>query len=658
MGIRNMIKHKLVAFQEKKYQAQLCSKKMTYEQWIAPMDQEQTEQEEPQILLLQIGEGVPAAGAEAAIKAYFAKHPEVLIAYGDEDVREPSTGKRTDPWYKPDWSPDTFLSSFYWGSLVAVRKEWLEALGRLAEQASASALVDQIRALAVEAGGFEKGCKTIGHIPQILFHGVSREQQDKFATWNVAGWLNAEAAATARRLGTEASQVNSDSLISVIIPSKDHPDILFRCLQSLFETKGDCRCEVIVVDNGSCEENRLLVEVFLQNAPIPCQYLYRPMEFNFSKMCNLGAQEASGELLLFLNDDVEAACPGWLEQMAHKALQPYVGAVGLKLYYPGGKQMQHAGIVNLPGGPIHKLQFMTDDRTYYYGYNKQDRNVLAVTGACLMVHREKYRQAGGMNEELRVTFNDVDLCFHLWELGYHNVVLNSAYAYHHESLSRGEDKSREKFDRLTAEQEKLYSLHPQLQGRDPYYSAWLNRDAWDTAIRPAYVTAGNRMQDAQFQEITVELQQYRRDDCLLFGLEKCEPQCIQGYSVVLGDNNACYDRKLILWKLENQEMLESEKKEQQAQEKKELQAQEKKATQAPEAHEPRGKICCLSITLEGQYRPDLEENMADQVNVALGGFWLKPCRIPAGVYRMGILADSRVSGIRLVNWSSRLLVIT
>lgn len=656
MGVRELIRQKLVAYQVKKYEARLAGRKITYDQWIdreaknggsvvckVPDGSVSGERlkEEPQILLMQIGAGALAAGAEAEIKAFFAEHPEVVIIYGDEDVLDPSTGKYTDPWFKPDWSPDTFLSGFYLGSVVAVRREWLKKLYREPSKPDREPLkpdrelAQKVGELVEEAGGFERGCQAIGHISRILFHGVSKAQQDEIRMWGM------EAGRPTGIFGVTHNSLADSGLISIIIPSKDHPDILFQGLQSLFETKGNCKCEVIVVDNGSLEENRLKIDAFLQKAPIPCKYIYRPMEFNFSMMCNLGAREAAGEFLLFFNDDVEAACPGWLAQMACKAGLPYVGAVGLKLYYPGGNQIQHVGIVNLPEGPIHKLQYMTEDQAYAYDYHKQDRNVLAVTGACLMVQREKYRQAGGMKEELRVTFNDVDLCFRLWELGYHNVVINSSYAYHHESLSRGEDSSREKADRLKREQEKLYTLHPQCKGHDPYYSSRFNKDVWDTAIRPGFVTAGNRMQEAVFHKITVDLDRYRRDDCLLFSLQRCEPKCIQGYGVVLGDNNACYDRRLILWKVQEPHAPETEKKE----------------TKAADAHEPRGKIRCLSITLEGQYRPDLEENMTDQVNVALCGFWLKPDKIPAGVYRVGILARSLVSGIRLVNWSRTVCLI-
>lgn len=653
MGVRELIRQKLVAYEEKKYKAKLSGRKITYDQWIAREASEGAQgrtEEEPQIVLMQVGEGTLAAGAGAEMKAFFVKHPEVVIVYGDEDVSDPFTGKRSNPWFKPDWSPDTFKSGFYFGSVTAVRRQWLEEVGNLAEGDGCAGgkpktgreLAKYIGELVAAAGGFEKGCKSIGHIPRILFHGVSRVGQEEISQWGM------EIGGQADDLGTSYSRPADVGLISIIIPSKDHPDILFQGLQSLFETKEDSKCEVIVVDNGSCEENRLKIDEFLRKAHIPCKYVYKPMEFNFSAMCNLGAREAVGEFLLFLNDDVETACPGWLTQMACKARLPHVGAVGLKLYYPGGKQIQHVGIVNLPEGPIHKLQYMTDDQANAYGYHTKDRNVLAVTGACLMVQKDKYTQAGGMKEELRVTFNDVELCFRLWELGYHNVVINSSYAYHHESLSRGEDSTTEKAGRLKREQEKLYALHPKMVGHDPYYSTWLNKDVWDTAIRPTFVTAGNRMQEADFQEITVDLDRYRRDDCLLISLQRWEQQCIQGYSVVLGDNNACYDRRLILWKLEGQESRVPAS----AQETE----PEEKQTWEPEILQPHGKIRCLGIAPEGQYRPDLEENMTDQVNVALCGFWLKPGNIPAGVYGVGVLADSRVGGIRLVNFSRTLYV--
>ncbi len=619
MGIRGIIKQKLSAVWDKKYQRRLAAKKITYAKWLsAQVDsgdfspQRDSAAGEVEITLIQVGEGVPAEDAKERLKAFFAANPQMLIAYGDEDVLEES-GHRCDPRYKPDWSPDTFLNCFYWGNLVAVRTDWLEENGGLPEPKSRKDLMDTLGQLAVKAGGYDRGCGTIGHLPGILFHGAKTALREQYAGWGME---------PPRRPQCESADA---CLVSVIIPSKDHPDLLFRNLNALFETKGEVRLQVIVTDNGSCEENRCRIEEFLEKAPVPCKYIYRPMEFNFSAMCNLGAKEADGVLLLFLNDDVEAASEGWLRAMSDKALLPYVGAVGLKLYYPGGDRIQHAGIVNLSGEPVHKLQFLPDGPTYYDAYNKKDRNVLAVTGACLMVQREKFWLAGGMKESLPVAYNDVELCFALWEQGFHNAVINSTFAYHHESLSRGADDSEKQRIRLAEERERLYALHPSLRGRDPYYSPYLSRDAWDSAIRPAYVTAGNRVQKAVAVAVTVDADRYRRDDCLLIGLEAAGQELIRGYSVVLGDDNACYEKTLLLWNCREQA-------------------------------EPTGRSSCLGILLEGQYRPDLEENMKDQTNVALGGFMIELEEpLPDGEYRLGILAVSRIFGGGLINWSRTLL---
>ena len=103
----------------------------------------------------------------------------------------------------------------------------------------------------------------------------------------------------------------------------------------------------------------------IRTAGTPIRYVYEPAEFKFSTMCNRGAELADGKLLLFLNDDIELCENDWLDKMVSRALQPYVGSVGLKLYYPDSVKIQHDGIVNLPVGPVHKLQFMEDDRSYY-----------------------------------------------------------------------------------------------------------------------------------------------------------------------------------------------------------------------------------------------------------------------------------------------------
>lgn len=657
MGIRERIKGILTRRCEEQYDNALESKKVTYEEWLAKSACSQaarphSRQDWGNILLLQACEGEMTEEAPEVIRDYFEQHPEVVIAYGDEDVKDPDTGKLRQPWFKPDWSPDTFLSELYWGNVIAIRRSWLETLPYIQAEALTEDMDEEtvkktLAPLVVAAGGFEPGCRTIGHIPQVLFHSVDSRLQTRCRA------ISMEAAVKDISPDDRAEEAlrAADRLpmVSIIIPSKDHPQILHRCLESVYNTMGRTACEILVVDNGSSEKNRQEVEGFLKEAPVPTTYLYRPMEFHFSKMCNLGARHAKGEFLLFLNDDVEMCCQDFAERMVKKAAQPHAGAVGIKLYYPESRRIQHDGIVNLPMGPVHKLQFLEDDQDYYYGFNAIDRNVIAVTGACLMVHRDKFEAAGGMSEELPVAFNDVDLCFWLWELGYHNILLNSVHGYHHESLSRGDDESPQKLQRLLNEKAKLYRRHPKLAfGADPYYSMSLNREGLDTGIRPAYLTAGNTIQVSAPVKKQLSLKKYRPDNCLLYRVERCEEECIQGYGVVLGDNNACYDRTLVLWRLEDA-----------AQEQGDEARKTEDAAGKPEAalREPKGKITCYCIPLTGQYRPELTENMMDQRNVALCGFWWKPEQgtLPEGRYCLGMTACSRAGGTRLINWSSHVL---
>ncbi|MBR3306090.1 MAG: glycosyltransferase [Lachnospiraceae bacterium] len=261
-----------------------------------------------------------------------------------------------------------------------------------------------------------------------------------------------------------------DSKLSVLIPSKDHPGLLSQCLQSFVKYTDYDKLEFIVVDNGSSPENREKYEELKKS--IPFTYIYEAGEFNFSRMCNSAVKASIGRLLLFLNDDIELRpLPGrediskWLKIMAAEAIRPETGAVGALLYYPpdesGEYRIQHAGVSNIGLGPVHK----------HNGSLRRPsvpKEVIAVTAACLLVERKKFREAGGFCEELEVAYNDVDLCFTLYEKGYRNIVRPEAELIHHESTSRGYEESAEKRRRQLEEWVKLYKRHPEMYGRDPY----------------------------------------------------------------------------------------------------------------------------------------------------------------------------------------------
>ena len=470
------------------------------------------------------------------------------------------------------------------------------------------------------AGGFTKGCQSIAHINGILFH-------------RKTDWFTGETNSSMTREKTAGGQTDCRDAkkqgmpyISVIIPSKDNAVVLKKCLDTLKKTAADISYEVLLVDNGSGEAVKKKIEEMTADAP-DILYIYEPMEFNFSKMCNLGAERAKGSLLLFLNDDIEATHTGWLSDMAKLAERPHVGAVGCKLLYPDTDKIQHAGITNLPMGPVHKLQFLRDNKCYYDNRNRGIRNVSAVTAACLMVRREVFEEAGGFCESMQVAFNDVDFCFTLLEKGYYNAVCNHIHLLHHESMSRGADESEEKLKRLHRERTMLYDRHPGLNGKDPFYHDWLNRTGLDTRIQPAY-RSGREIADVQAaKEVAKEsneayvLKNARKDRCLLVRIEAADASHISGYGVVLGSDNACFNGKLLL---------------------------ERKGRQ-PAVYE---------LDFTEQYRQDLQENMPDQKNVALCGFHVNIAEpLPEGEYRIGMLATDKISGSSLMNYSNRTFIV-
>ncbi len=616
MGLKSTIKGQMVKLLDWRYAKKRRRRLLDYQTWITNLEKEEasafpSDAGEFDMELFVFGKGSLAEGAAARFAGYFANHPEALLAYGDEDVAEKG-GAFGNPWLKPDWSPDSYLCRDYLGSVIAVRKSLSEKLGAK-ERAEEGVCHDRLVEL---AGGFEKGCRSIAHVKGICFH--------RTKSWPLPG----EGRQGKLPAGLSQKSDSKANLVSVIIPSKDNVSVLKHCLETLCKTVKDIPFEIIVVDNGSSEVTRKAVSIEIEKLNCDLKlakclkratYFFEPMEFNFSRMCNLGAGRAEGSLLLFLNDDMEAVEEGWMENMALQALCPWTGAVGMKLLYPDSGCIQHAGITNIAIGPVHKLQSLKDNRRYYDGRNTGVWNVLAVTGACLMLRRELFAQTGGFAEEMPVAFNDVDLCFTLYETGFRNVIINTGHLLHHESLSRGYDETEEKKKRLAGEREILYKRHPQLEGRDPFYHPWLNGEVLDTRIVPAY-EEGMSFADAEEYMPAGSLDGIRRDDCLIVRVEHAAGGRLRGYAVVLGSDNACFTKQLLFCPQNDRKTV-------------------------------------YRMDYKEQYRSDLEENMPDQKNVALCGFsveFAKP--LPEGEYRVGALARDKISGACLMNWCSRTVV--
>lgn len=593
-------------------------------------------------VILKLFSGEISNFAISEIHNCFEKNKNQIVIYSDEDKLQ-KDGIRVEPWFKPDWAPDDFLSYFYFGSLIAIRGDVIKELN-LKAPTNLDELYHYLYELLLLKGGFDKhnykkggDSSIVGHIPKVLYHTTEKAGYEYIKDMHLEGALR--------------ERVN-DLSVSVIIPSKDHPDVLFRCIDSFIDiTKTAIKYEFVIVDNGSSEENRGLIESIIASYNtthplISFKYLYKKEEFNFSHMCNTGAKNASARYLLFLNDDMEILEPDWLDKLCEKTILPYVGAVGAKLIYPPtikpeGDIIQHAGITNLKIGPAHKLQFESDKVDHYYGRNRYCHDMLGVTGACILVDKDIFNEVGGFDETLAVAFNDVDLCFKIFEAGYYNVERNDVRLFHHESLSRGNDSdSEKKMQRLAKEKDYLYEKHQDIYGKDPFYNINLTTDMLETEYAPKYhyeVKLDGKW--SEIRDITDVINGAKQDPCVRIGMEsamdiykwkygvpvskgKVAPGpddtgfYFQGYTFVIGSNNACYERTLLLRNRET------------------------------------GRVYGMDTSYE--LRPDIKGNLSDQVNVDLTGYTakIKADAVPKGDYQFGMYMKDKTSSLRLYNWSN------
>ena len=432
------------------------------------------------------------------------------------------------------------------------------------------------------------------------------------------------------RAQSEDRHIPPHHLVSVVILSKDHPEVLERLLTTFREKTDYEYYEWIVVDNGSSAANR--EGMARLQARYGFVYLYEEMPFNFSRMCNMGAGRATGDLLLFMNDDMEILEHSWLRRMAGQALLPYTGAVGAKLWYAGTQKIQHAGITNMEIGPSHKLITYQDNRDYYYGRSRVTYNVSAVTAACLMISRRKYEEAGGFDETMPVAYNDVDFCFRLSEAGYYNVQRNDAVLYHHESLSRGlDEQDGGKWRRLLAEKEALYAKHPQMKGRDAFYHRALIDNASDYGCNYKF-DYEEREKTVSVETQDVRLLKRAKPNRLRLTVDRAEIQhkihaeeadilWIMGWSYIPGADNALCARRILLQRLED------------------------------------GGACYTAVPFNWR-REDVEKVLPTEQNIGLAGFVLRVLRadLPAGTYRVGMLCTDGQGG-RLIAWSEAVCAV-
>ena len=280
-------------------------------------------------------------------------------------------------------------------------------------------------------------------------------------------------------------QIIGNPKISIVIANKDHEPDLRRCISSIMEKSTYDNYEIIIVENNSeTPEIKKYYEELKEDERI--KIVTYEGSFNYSAVNNLGVKAAEGEYILLLNNDTQVITVNWMEELLMYAQREDVGAVGAKLYY-GDKTIQHAGVVlglgaHRTAGHSHYMQHR--ENLGYMGRLCYAQNVSAVTGACLLVSKELFEKAGGLDESFAIALNDVDFCIKLWEMGYLNVFTPFAELYHYESVSRGLDDQGEKAARYNEESARFREKWKEvLEKGDPYYNPNFSLDRSDFSLK-------------------------------------------------------------------------------------------------------------------------------------------------------------------------------
>lgn len=440
---------------------------------------------------------------EIAIES--SKYPDAQIIYTDEDHINDKR-QRSNPYFKPDFDPDLLLGRNMVSRLSAYRRELLVSIGGFREGFEGFQDHDLILRASAACGP-----EAVRHIPSVLYHWRQQAGPESFSEKHLEKCIltsrgavtehllgkGINASVTAAPLAPSCNRIHFPipepaPKVSILIPTRDRADLLETCIDGVLHRTNYPNLEILVADNGSVEEATTRLFQKLEREP-NVRVLALPGPFNYSRLNNQAALEASGEIILLLNNDVDVIAPGWLSEMVSHAIRPEVGAVGAKLFYKN-ETMQHAGVVlgmGWPGGIAdHFGVGAPRDEPGLLGSLALLRSVSAVTGACLAVRRELFNAVGGLDEtNLAVAYNDVDFCLRLRERGYRNVWTPFAELYHYESVSRGDDLSGEKLARLQKEAAYMRQRWGASLDEDPYWNLNLSlnggiRDVAKQSRRP------------------------------------------------------------------------------------------------------------------------------------------------------------------------------
>lgn len=438
---------------------------------------------------------------ELAINAFYEvvkvlnENPELDLIYSDEDKID-MDGNRSDPAFKPDWSPDLLLGTNYISHLGVYRRSILEEIGGFRKGYEGSQDYDLVLRFT------EKTTKErIKHIPKVLYYwrmlptSTSVDQGSKGYAFE-AGLRAVQDALVRRGINGHAMHgaanglydvyydIESEKLVSIIIPTKNGYKDVQRCVSSIIEKTTYQNYEIIMADNGSTDPK--MHELYAEfEQQLPGRFFVEAIDipFNFSTINNRAAKKAHGEYLLFLNNDTEVITENWLTLMVSFAQQERIGCVGAKLLYPNNT-VQHAGVIlGLGGVAGHGHYGYPHGDLGYFGRLAINVNYSAVTAACLLMKKADFDAVGGFEEAFTVAFNDVDLCLKVQTLGRDNVWLHEAELYHFESQTRGYDDKGKKKKRFEQEKVMMEEKWGPLIENDPFYNPNLTRDIPNFSLR-------------------------------------------------------------------------------------------------------------------------------------------------------------------------------
>ena len=330
----------------------------------------------------------------------------------------------------------------------------------------------------------------ICHIPKVLYHWrkVPGSTAAEFSGKSYAQDAGRKALESAmKRRSVEATvldgkypgtykveyRLEHEPLVSIVIPFKDHPDLLKTCIESILDKTSYSNYEIVGISNNSTEKETFRTMERLSARDERVKFHEYNVPFNYSQINNYAVKNrVRGEHIVLMNNDIEIITSGWIEEMLMFSQRDDVGAVGAKLYYPDDT-IQHAGVIIGIGGVAgHSHKYLSRKDYGYFLRPHITQNLSAVTAALLMVKKRLYEEVGGLDEEnLKIAFNDVDFCLKLTEKGYSNVYTPWVEAYHYESKSRGEEDTPEKRLRFQREVEFMMERWEKvLKNGDPYYN--------------------------------------------------------------------------------------------------------------------------------------------------------------------------------------------